>query len=634
MTERITHNLVQGSDEWHQFRLNHFGASEAAAMLGLSKIVKRTELLRMKHIGTAKEFSDWVQANILDRGHEVEALARPIIEMSLGEDLYPMVFSLGKMSASCDGLTMLEEIAWENKQRNKALYESIKIGVLPEEHMPQAQQVLMVTGAGRLIFSCSDGTESGTVTMEVSPDESWFQRIRAGWVQFEKDLAEYVPAATEAKPVGRTPETMPALRIEVTGMVTASNLQAYRDHAMEIFGGINRELTTDQHFADAEKTVKWCEEVESRLKAAKEHALSQTESIDVLFKTIDDITAEARTVRLELDKLVTKRKAEVKDGIVLGGKKSYEQHIAELKTETGGAWIALTPPDFAGVIKGRRTVASIQDAIDTALANAKIEADASAKRIRTNLACIKEDGADYDFLFSDKLMLISKPIDDLKLVIKTRIADHKAAEDRRQEQERIRIRAEEEQRAAAKVREVQEAEDALIASIWKNARRIEFDSAPYIQKAIGVFESAAKDWENDPRPRVAGAVASAREEMKGKLEAAKARELSTPAPTPDPAPVREPAPAPVSQPVPVARSIQADSAPTLRLGQINERLAPIALTADGLASLGFTHAATDKAAKLYHEQIFPQICAALVRHIESASSAASNNQTAPRQQAA
>jgi len=623
MTERITHNLAQGSPEWMEFRLRHFGASEAAAMLGISKLVKRTELLHMKHTGTAKEFSDWVQANILDRGHEVEALARPIIEMSLGEDLYPMVFSRGKMSASCDGLTMLEDIAWENKQRNKALYESIASGVLPEEHMPQAQQVLMVAGAQRLIFSCSDGTEDGTVTMEVFPDESWFQRIRAGWVQFERDLAEYVPVITEAKPVGRTPETMPALRIEVTGMVTASNLQAYRDHAMEIFGSINRDLTTDQHFADAEKTVKWCEEVESRLKAAKEHALSQTESIDALFKTIDDITAEARTVRLDLDKLVTKRKAEVKDGIVLGGKRAYEQHIADLKTETGGTWIALTAPDFAGAIKGKRTVASIQDAVNTVLANAKIEADASAKHIRANLACIKEDGAEYEFLFADKLALIGKPLEDLQLVIKTRIAEHKAAEERRQEQERARIRAEEERRAAAKVREAQEAEDALIASIWKNARRIEFDSVPYIQKAIGIFESGAKDWENDPRQRVVDAITSAREEMTGKLEVAKTRERAAQESAAakaaeQPAPIiaqAAPAPMAVSRPsLPHA----AASVPTLRLGQINERLAPIALTAEGLATLGFKHSATDKAAKLYFESEFEPICAALVRHLEAA----------------
>jgi hypothetical protein len=57
--------------------------------------------------------------------------------------------------------------------------------------------------------------------------------------------------------------------------------------------------------------------------------------------------------------------------------------------------------------------------------------------------------------------------------------------------------------------------------------------------------------------------------------------------------------------------------PTLRLGQINERLAPIALTADGLAGLGFAPAATEKAAKLYRATDFPLICAALVRHVRA-----------------
>jgi predicted phage-related endonuclease len=537
MTERITHNLVQGSDAWLEFRLTHFGASEAAAMLGLSKTVKRTELLHMKHTGTAKEFSDWVQANILDRGHEVEALARPIIEMTLGEDLYPMVFSLGKMSASCDGLTMLEDIAWENKQRNKTLYESIAGGVLPEEHMPQAQQVLMVSGASLLKFSCSDGTEEGTVTMDVFPDESWFQRLRAGWAQFEKDLAEYAPVVTEAKPVGRTPETMPALRIEVTGMVTASNLQAYRDHAMEIFAGINRELTTDQHFADAEKTVKWCGDVEERLAAAKQHALSQTASIDELFRTIDDISAEARSVRLELDKLVTKRKTEIKEGIIVKAKNAFELHLIELQKELDGLGVGVGTPDFAGAAKGKRTVSSIQDSVNTALANGKIEADASAKRIRANLACIKESGAGYEFLFADRLTLVGKPIDDLKVLIAARITEHKAAEEKKQEAERERIRQEEQAKAQAAV-------------------KVESPAQP---RELNIPQIAR------PAPRVAPA-----------------------------------------------------SAPTLRLGQINERLAPIALTAEGLATLGFKHAATDKAAKLYHEADFEPICAALMRHIEAA----------------
>jgi len=632
MSNRQVHDLIQGSDEWLLFRQSHHGASEAAAMLGLSSKVKRNELLHMKHTGTAKEFSDWVQEHILDHGHEVEAMARPIVEELIAEDLYPVTCSDGDLSASCDGLTMSEEIAFEHKQYNAGLSSAVRAGVLPDEYMPQCQQVMLVTGASKVIFVVSDGTRDQMEHMEVFPDDAWFDRIRLGWAQFAKDLMTYVPAVVETKPLGRTPETLPALRLEVTGMVTASNLAEFKDHALAVFAGINRELTTDQQFADAEKTVKWCGEVESRLAAAKEHALSQTQSIDLLFKTIDDISAEARSVRLELDKLVTRRKVEIKENIILGGKRAYEQHIASLKEETGGPWIVLPMPDFAGAAKGKRTMASIQDGVDTVLANAKIAADASAKAIRASLTCLREETAGFEFLFSDKLALIGKPMDDLKLVIKTRIVDHQAAEAEKVEKERARIRVEEEQRAAAKVREAQEAEDALIASIWKNARRIEFDSVPYIQKAIGIFESGAKDWESDSRQRVVDAIALAREEMKNKLEAAKTRELvakyaatkAAEQPVPivtqaTPAPVVERTPIAVSRPAPAVRTDPV-GAPTLRLGQINERLAPIALSAEGLASLGFTHAATDKAAKLFYESSFPLICAALVRHIETASS--------------
>lgn len=57
--------------------------------------------------------------------------------------------------------------------------------------------------------------------------------------------------------------------------------------------------------------------------------------------------------------------------------------------------------------------------------------------------------------------------------------------------------------------------------------------------------------------------------------------------------------------------------PTLRLGQINERIAPLAISAGGLLSLGFAPADTDRAAKLYHEADFVRICAAIQRHIST-----------------
>lgn len=432
----ITHDLVQGSPEWDEFRLNHFGASEAAAMLGLSPKVKRSELLHMKWTGNAKEFSKFVQERILDKGHEVEALARPLVETMIGEDLFPVTCSAGLLSASCDGLTMGEDVAFEHKQWNEELAAAVENGNLPDEFMPQPQQIMMVTGCEKVLFVVSDGTEEKRVCMWVERSPEWFERIDAGWQQFAKDLATYTPPDVKAESVGRTPESLPSLRIEVTGMVTASNLAQFKEHALEVFAGINRDLKTDQDFADAEKTVKWCGDVEDRLKAAKAHALSQTESIDVLFKAIDDITAEARNTRLELDKLVKARKEQVRTDIYNEGVNALRDHIAHLNTRLGKPYMPNITADFAGAMRGKKTVASLRDAVSTTLATAKIEANAIADKIEINLKALREQAMDYAFLFSDTSLLVMKAADDLQAVITARISEHKerVAEDERKKE--------------------------------------------------------------------------------------------------------------------------------------------------------------------------------------------------------
>lgn len=63
-----------------------------------------------------------------------------------------------------------------------------------------------------------------------------------------------------------------------------------------------------------------------------------------------------------------------------------------------------------------------------------------------------------------------------------------------------------------------------------------------------------------------------------------------------------------------AEEIANDSKPTLRLGQICDRLG-FTVTADFLHRLGFEPAAREKAALLFHEQDFPRICVALIDHI-------------------
>lgn len=427
------HNLAQGSDAWHQFRLEHFGASEAAAMLGLSKMVKRTELLHMKHTGTAKEFSDWVQKNILDYGHEVEALARPIIEEQIGEDLYPVTCSDGRISASVDGLTMSEEIAWEHKQWNEELAGSVAAGIVPDTHMPQCQQELMVTKAKKLIFTVSDGTREKMVSTEVLPSQEWFDRLRAGWAQFEKDLAEYQPVEYAEKPTADTIMQLPALAIQIRGEVVLSNLPQFKAAATAFIEGIKVNLETDDDFANAEANVKFCEKVEKDLELTKAAALSQTASIDELMRTIDFIQSEMRAKRLMLSKLVTNKKAAIKEEVLMGARNAYAAYLAELEAEIKPVRLDIPGPDFIGAAKNKRTLASLNDAVDTELANGKIAADAAAKKIRANLAWYHENAAEYTFLFADLGQLAAKDAEHFELVVKTRIDQHKLEEQRKEE---------------------------------------------------------------------------------------------------------------------------------------------------------------------------------------------------------
>lgn len=422
------HNVPQGSPEWLALRSNYFTASEAPAMMGASKYQSRTDLLAQKKTGIVPEVGA-AQQKLFDRGHATEALARAIIETQIGEDLFPVVATEGNLLASVDGMDMLGNVLFEHKLWNESLAARVRAGELDPHYFWQLEQQLLVTGADRVIFACSDGTEQNLVQMEYRPEPGRREQLLAGWRQFEADLASFQPAPAAAQVVGSAPDSLPALRIEVTGMVTASNLDAFKAHALDVFQGINTDLQTDQHFADADTTVKWCSEVEDRLAAAKQHALSQTESIDALFRAIDEISAAARAKRLELSKLVEARKKSIREDIVIEAAKALQTHVDELNASFGSkARLPRIAADFAGAIKGKKTIASLRDAAATELARAKSEASRTAEGVKVNITSLRELAANHSFLFADFQELVLKANDDLVALIKVRINDHEQAE--------------------------------------------------------------------------------------------------------------------------------------------------------------------------------------------------------------
>lgn len=58
--------------------------------------------------------------------------------------------------------------------------------------------------------------------------------------------------------------------------------------------------------------------------------------------------------------------------------------------------------------------------------------------------------------------------------------------------------------------------------------------------------------------------------------------------------------------------------PTLKLGEINSRLAPLSISEAGLRELGFPAAARERNACLYFETDFPAICDAIVDRVTDA----------------
>ncbi|MFK8398141.1 YqaJ viral recombinase family protein [Pseudomonas sp. BGr12] len=441
----IIHNVTQGSPEWHALRAEYFTASEAPAMMGASKYQSRNDLLKQKKTGLVAEVSPHQQA-LFNRGHAAEAAARLIVEDMIGEELYPVTASEGNLLASMDGMDMAETVLFEHKLLNTDLMDQIAAGELAPHYYWQLEQQLLVSSAQRVIFVCSDGTRTNFAHMEYRAVPGRAEALLAGWKQFAADLESFEVTAPKVEAVGRAPDHLPALHIEVTGMVKASNLAHFKATASGVLAKINTNLTTDQHFADADKTVKWCKDVEERLDAAKQHALSQTASIEELFRTLDQIAEETRAKRLELDRLVKARKEAIRLEIKGKAEETFRDYIAAINQRLGKVQLPNIPVDFANAIKGKKTITGLQDGADGELARAKIEADNWSTVIEANLASLRELAKDHAFLFSDAQQLVLKSNDDLVLLINARISEHRAEEERRLEAERDRIREEERQR--------------------------------------------------------------------------------------------------------------------------------------------------------------------------------------------
>jgi putative phage-type endonuclease len=429
-------NLKQGTPEWHDFRQKHFTASDAAAMLGLSKYKTRDQLLAEKCTGATDEVTPEKQA-LFDRGHAAEDAARPLMEEVIGEDLFPVTgrreINGLPLAASFDGLDMDRHNAWEHKLWNQALAEAIASGDpldVPDTHWPQLEHQLLVSCADRDIFQTSDGTEDNSASLSYYSVPERRERVLSGWAQFADDMKTWKPRQVKTKSVAESIDALPALVVRASGSITESNLEQYKDGALAIVRGISTDLETDQDFANAEAALKFCKAGEDKLKASKAAILEQTASIDQVFKVIDEVSEEMRQKRLELDKLIKARKTEIRNNMASQAVEDLAKHVEAINQRNGRTLFAVDAvgADFIGSMKGKKTVDGLQDGVDNELARAKIEASRIGDLIAANLKAMADAEKKWPFMFNDIQLIIGKAPDDFEALVKMRVTEQEARE--------------------------------------------------------------------------------------------------------------------------------------------------------------------------------------------------------------
>lgn len=422
-------NVAQGSDEWLAIRAEHYTASEAPAMMGSSKYQSRSELLRQKATGATTEVNP-AQQRVFDHGHAAEAGARPIVERRIGDELFPVTVVDGPLLASLDGMTMDRRTIFEHKLWNAELAASVKAGELAPHYYWQLEQQLLVTGAQKCLFVVSDGTEENFELMTYVPVAGRAEQLLAGWEQFRADLAAYKADDTVVATAGAI-DSLPALTVELSGEVKNTNLATWQQTVATRIAAINTDLQTDQDFADADAMVKFLNAGEKEIETVKKQALAQTASIDELFRTVDHLSEQMRSKRLELTRLVKARKDAIRVEIKDAAQAEVDAHLRKINESLGGkVTLPVITADFAGAMRGKKTVATLRDACDSEVARVKIAASMVGDKIRSNVELLRKEAKGLEKLFADAQTLVMKEPDDLLNLVKLRISEHQAEVER------------------------------------------------------------------------------------------------------------------------------------------------------------------------------------------------------------
>ena len=437
MFERIELELEQGSESWLQHRLTHDNASELAIAMNISPYASRNDLIRARKSGNGLEYSQFVKDVIFPNGHRVEALIRVLVEKRLDEDFIPKVFAYGSQSASLDGLNIFGTFSLEIKQFNKALWESVSNGILPDYHKPQVQQGLMCSGAEVCFFAVGNEDATDFIYMDVLPDPEFIANIPKLWEKFHEAEADFVDVETvRFIEEGESRENLlPVVTFQGGSISMVSNIKPWFAIREARYKSLPAQITVEN--AGIFKTIGEEAEVnETLIDTLLKRITAESMPVDELKTELKSIKKFFGSTKTLCKNTLADFRKNIRQSACDKAVDDFNDYVKGLndKLKDYNVVIAIGEPDFMAVCSRTKNNDSLKSAIDAELDRVKILADNLfddffAKAIWFNEYKFTTDFKDLGFLFDSLQSIITKPDEDFRLYVKSKISEYFVAEE-------------------------------------------------------------------------------------------------------------------------------------------------------------------------------------------------------------
>jgi putative phage-type endonuclease len=180
-------DVKQGSAEWHALRKTKITATDAPIIMGVSPWKSRYQLYHEKMSPEV----DTVITDRMQRGIDLEPVARDLFCIQTGFNVYPAVAVRDWAMASLDGMSLNGKIVLEIKCPGEKDHALALQGKIPEYYYPQLQHQMFVSGVDSMYYFSFDGIDGTAIT--VKRDDEYIQKMVNEEYKFYQCLQNKTP---------------------------------------------------------------------------------------------------------------------------------------------------------------------------------------------------------------------------------------------------------------------------------------------------------------------------------------------------------------------------------------------------------------------------------------------------------